>query len=91
MLTGKCFSLFSLNLFLPVDSRAFVRLAILPRPILCAFVRASLNLTPEITKTKGALEAVCTPMLKSILGLENTKTVKRKSSVLLCVLSGANE
>jgi len=37
--------------------------------------------TPENMKTKGTLEAVCTPTLKSILGLGNTKIVKRKSSV----------
>ena len=68
-------------MFLSVDSIAFVRLTMLPHLILCGFVRASLDLTPEITKTKGALEVVCTPTLKSILGLENTKTVKRKSFV----------
>ena len=68
-------------MFLSVDSIAFVRLTILPCLILCAFVRAFLNPTPEITKTKGALEAVCTLMLKSILGLGSTKTLKRKSSV----------
>ena len=68
-------------MFLSVDSIAFVRLTILSRPILYAFIRASLNLTPEITKTKGALDAVCTPTLKSILGLGNTKTLKRKSFV----------
>ena len=67
-------------MFLPVDSIAFVRITILPHPILCIFVRASLNLTPEITKTK-VIEAVCTPMLKSILGQGNTKTLKHKSSV----------
>jgi len=27
------------------------------------------------TKTKGALEAVCIPTLKSVLGLGNTKTI----------------
>ena len=54
-------------MFLPVDSIAFVRVA--------------LDLTPEITKTKGALEVVCTPTLKSILGLGNTKTLQRKSFV----------
>ena len=68
-------------MFPSVNSIAFVRLTILPHPILCAFVRASLNLTPEITKTKGTLEVVCTSTLKSILGLGNTKTLKRKSSV----------
>ena len=40
---------------------------------------------PENTKTKVALEVVCTPTLKSILGLGNTKIV----DVRLCVLSGA--
>jgi len=37
---------------------------------------------PENTKTKGALEAVCTPTLKSILGLGNTKII---SYVTVCV------
>jgi len=28
---------------------------------------------PENTKTKGVLEVICTPTLKSVLGLGNTK------------------
>ena len=35
-------------------------------PIVYAFVRVSLDQTPEITKTKGALTAVFTPTLKSV-------------------------
>jgi len=35
--------------------------------------------TPKNKKTKGALEAVCTLTLKSILGLGNTKIVYRKT------------
>jgi len=30
------------NMFMPIDLLAFVRLTILPRPILCAFVHAFL-------------------------------------------------
>ena len=36
---------------------------------------------PENTKTRGALEVVCTPTLKSVLGLGNTETVQ----LSLCV------
>jgi len=48
---------------------------------LCLRPCLSLDQTLEITKTKDALEVVCTLTLKSILGLGNTKTVKRKSFV----------
>jgi len=62
ILTGKPY------LFMSVDSIAFVRLqrshAQLSLPSFVPFF----DQTPENAKTKGALEAVCTPTLKSVLG-----------------------
>jgi len=75
-------------MFMSVDSIAFVR----PRRSQTQFFVPSFVLscdqTPEIAKTKGALEVVCTLTLKSILGLGNTKTLSRKSSVKsVCVFT----
>jgi len=41
---------------------------------------------PENTKTKGALKVICTPTLKSVLGLGNTKLYNCH-----CVLSGTRK
>jgi len=58
---------------------------------LCLRPCLSLDQTPEITKTKGALYVVCTPTLKSILGLGNTKVSCKKLLCKLFVWSGTKE
>jgi len=74
---GKCLENIKLNtrtwhLFLPVDSIAFVLLTMVTRPILSAFVRAFFwSNTLNLQRQRGALEAVRTPTLKSILGQRN--------------------
>ena len=60
-------------LFLPVDSKCLRAPTSLFRTKSLRFHVSFLWWMPENTKTKAALEAVCTPTLKSVLGLGNTK------------------
>jgi len=60
-------------MFLPVDLKRLRAPTSLSRlEPLCSRV-PFLWWTPENTKTKGTLAAVCTPTLKSVLGLGNTE------------------
>jgi len=60
------------QMFLPVDSIAFVLLTTVTRPIVLAFVRAFFRSnTLNLQRQRGALEVVFTLTLKSILGQRN--------------------
>jgi len=75
-------------MFLPIDSIAFVRLRRSHVQFSLPSFVLSCDQTPKIAKTKGTLEVVCTLTLKSVLGLGNTKTLSRKSSVkFVCVFA----
>ena len=53
-------------MFLPVDSIAFIRLRRSHAQVTLLSFVPFFDQTPEITRTKGALEVVCTPKLKSV-------------------------
>ena len=70
-------------LFLSVDSIVFICLQQSHAPnSLCLYSCFPAIKKLEIAKTKSALEAVCTPTLKSVLGQETPKLSYKK----LCVI-----
>ena len=69
-------------MFLPVDSRAFIRLTILPHPILCAFVCVFLSIKHLKSQSKRRPRGRLHSDAQVSVGLGNTKAVNCKT---LCV------
>jgi len=74
-------------MFLSVDSIAFVRLRRLHAQLSLPSFVPFFDQTSKHAKTKGTLEVVCTPMLKSVLARKHQKVSCEKLSVLFVCIS----